>query len=202
MYQKYGKRCFDLSLALVLIPLTLPMMGLLALLIRWRLGSPVLFSQERPGLHGKPFILRKFRTMTDTCDAMGKLLPDSERLPPFGKFLRSTSLDELPELIHILRGEMSFVGPRPLLMEYLERYTPEQARRHAVIPGLSGWAQVCGRNALTWDERFALDLWYIDHQSFLLDLRIMALTVWKVVQRDGISAAGHATVHKFMGSVR
>lgn len=202
MYQTFGKRLFDLSLALLLLPLLLPAMALLALLIRWQLGSPILFEQMRPGLDGAPFLLRKFRTMTDERDSEGNLLPDHKRLPPFGQFLRSTSLDELPELFNILRGEMSFVGPRPLLMEYLDRYTAEQARRHDVLPGLSGWAQVSGRNAIDWEQKFALDVWYVDHHSFALDLRIIVRTLLKVFQREGISAAGQATIHKFMGSAR
>lgn len=202
MYQNFGKRWFDLGLALLLIPLLLPVMGLLALLICWRLGTPVLFTQVRPGLGGRPFRLYKFRTMTDARDRTGKLLPDEVRLMPFGRFLRSTSLDELPELFNIVRGEMSFVGPRPLLMEYLERYTAEQTRRHEVVPGLSGWAQVSGRNAISWEQKFALDLWYVEHQSLTLDLQILLRTVRKIVQREGISATGQATVQKFMGSTQ
>jgi sugar transferase EpsL len=200
MYHTFGKRSFDLFLALLSLPVLLPVMVVLALLIRWKLGKPVLFQQVRPGWHGQPFTLYKFRTMTDARDAAGNLLPDSERLPPFGAFLRSTSLDELPELFNILKGEMSFVGPRPLLMEYLSHYTAEQARRHDVRPGLSGWAQVSGRNAIDWDQRFMLDVWYVEHQSLVLDLRILFRTIYKVLERDGISKPGQVTIQKFMGS--
>lgn len=175
-------------------------MGLLALLVRFKLGAPVLFRQQRPGLHGRPFTLYKFRTMTDARDAEGALLPDAERLTSFGHFLRSTSLDELPELFNVLKGEMSLVGPRPLLMEYLPRYTPEQQRRHEVRPGLTGWAQVNGRNALSWEEKFALDVWYVEHCSFWLDLKILVLTTGKIINREGISQPGHATMEEFRGS--
>jgi len=202
MYRTVGKYLFNLTVALLLLPILLPGIAVLALLVRLRLGAPVLFVQERPGLHGKPFILRKFRTMTDACDANGNLLPDSERLTPFGAFLRSTSLDELPELWNVIKGEMSLVGPRPLLMEYLEHYTPEQARRHDVLPGITGWAQVSGRNTIDWDQKFALDVWYVDNLSFGLDLRILLRTIFKVFQREGISAPGQATMHKFMGSTQ
>jgi lipopolysaccharide/colanic/teichoic acid biosynthesis glycosyltransferase len=171
-------------------------------MVRRRLGSPVLFSQVRPGLHGKPFRMYKFRTMTDARDADGNLLPDAERLTDFGKWLRASSLDELPELINVLRGEMSLVGPRPLLMEYLPLYSPEQARRHEARPGITGWAQINGRNAISWDDKFALDVWYVDHQGVWLDVRILALTVWRVLRREGISAAGEATMPKFTGSRR
>ena len=173
---------------------------LLALLVRTKLGSPVFFRQTRPGLHGKPFEMLKFRTMTDARDAQGELLPDSERLPPFGRFLRSSSLDELPELWNVLKGEMSLVGPRPLLMEYLPLYTPQQYRRHEVRPGVTGWAQVNGRNAISWEEKFALDVWYVENQSFWLDVKILFLTVKKVLVKDGISASGEATMTKFTGS--
>jgi sugar transferase EpsL len=161
-----------------------------------------LFRQQRPGLHGKPFFIYKFRTMTDARDAHGCLLPDGDRLTSFGRFLRSTSLDELPELINVLQGDMSLVGPRPLLMRYLDRYTPEQGRRHDVRPGLTGWAQVNGRNALTWEDKFELDIWYVDHQSWMLDLRIMAQTVWMILKREGISQPGHATMEEFLGTSR
>lgn len=160
----------------------------------------MLFRQMRPGLHGEPFTLYKFRTMTDARDADGNLLPDAQRLTRFGRFLRSTSLDELPELWNVLKGDMSLVGPRPLLMQYLERYTPEQKRRHEVRPGITGWAQVNGRNAITWEEKFALDVWYVDNQSLWLDLRILMLTVWKVLRREAISQAGNATMTEFMGT--
>ncbi|GAA3984008.1 sugar transferase [Comamonas faecalis] len=194
------KRLLDFTVALLgLIALALPLC-ILILLIRRKLGSPVFFRQTRPGLHGKPFQMVKFRTMTDARDAQGALLPDADRLTPFGRFLRSTSLDELPELWNVLKGDMSLVGPRPLLMEYLPLYSPEQARRHAVRPGVTGWAQVNGRNAISWEEKFALDVWYVDHQSLALDLRILWLTVKKVLVREGISAAGEATMGKFTGN--
>ena len=194
------KRFFDFSAtAFGLLVLALPLL-LLALLVRTKLGSPVFFRQTRPGLHGKPFEMVKFRTMTDARDTTGSLLPDSERLPPFGRFLRASSLDELPELWNVLKGEMSLVGPRPLLMEYLPLYTPEQYRRHEVRPGITGWAQVNGRNAISWEEKFALDVWYVQNQSFWLDVKILWLTVKKVLVRDGISAAGEATMAKFTGS--
>ncbi len=196
------KRAFDVAVAaLMLLALLLPV-GLIALLVRWRLGSPVLFCQLRPGRDGRPFEMMKFRTMTDACDAQGELLPDELRLTRFGRFLRASSLDELPELVNVLRGDMSLVGPRPLLMEYLPLYSAEQARRHAVRPGLTGWAQVNGRNALSWEEKFALDCWYVDHQSFWLDLRILLLTVKKVLVREGISAEGDVTMPRFTGSSR
>jgi sugar transferase EpsL len=177
-----------------------PAIALLALFVRRKLGSPVFFRQLRPGLHGKPFMLVKFRTMTDARDAQGNLLPDAERLTGFGKMLRSTSLDELPELWNVIRGDMSLVGPRPLLMQYLERYTPEQARRHEVRPGITGWAQVNGRNAVSWPERFALDTWYVDHVGFILDMRIMWLTVWTALRREGINQDGQATMQEFWGN--
>lgn len=187
---------FSFSLLLVFL---LPLL-VLVLLIRYNLGSPFFFRQTRPGLHGRPFEMVKFRTMTDERDADGNLLPDAERLTKFGKFLRSTSLDELPELWNVLKGDMSLVGPRPLLMEYLPLYTKEQARRHEVRPGITGWAQVNGRNAISWEEKFALDVWYVENQSLWLDIKILWLTVKKVLVREGISAAGEATVEKFTGS--
>lgn len=194
------KRLFDLSVsALALLVLALPLLVLIWL-VRRKLGSPVFFRQVRPGLNGLPFEMVKFRTMTDARGPDGLLLPDAVRLTPFGRFLRSTSLDELPELWNVLKGDMSLVGPRPLLMEYLPLYSPEQARRHAVRPGVTGWAQVNGRNAIGWEEKFALDVWYVDHQSLWLDLQILWLTVKKVLVRDGISAAGEATMSKFTGS--
>lgn len=176
------------------------MFAAISLLIRTRLGYPILFTQTRPGLHGKPFTIYKFRTMTDERDADGKLLPDSDRLTRLGRFLRSTSLDELPELFNVIKGEMSLVGPRPLLMQYLNRYTPEQARRHEVRPGITGWAQINGRNALSWEEKFALDVWYVDNCSLWLDIRIIALTIWKVFRREGISHQGEATMPEFKGT--
>ena len=163
------------------------------------MGSPVLFKQQRPGLHGKPFMMSKFRTMTDARDGDGNLLPDADRLTRLGRFLRSTSLDELPELFNVLKGDMSLVGPRPLLMRYLDRYTPEQARRHEVRPGITGWAQINGRNALSWEDKFTLDVWYVDHCSLLLDMRIILQTIWKVLRREGISQEGEATMSEFMG---
>lgn len=194
------KRALDLSLSATALVLLSPVLACLALMVRRRLGSQVLFSQVRPGLHGKPFRMYKFRTMTDARDATGNLLPDSERLTDFGKWLRASSLDELPELINVLRGEMSLVGPRPLLMEYLPLYSPEQARRHDARPGITGWAQINGRNAISWEQKFALDTWYVEHESVWLDIRILALTVWRVLRREGISAAGEATMPKFTGS--
>lgn len=187
-------------LALLLLLLLSPLLLTIALVVRLRLGGPVLFRQQRPGLHGRPFQLVKFRTMTQRRDAVGVLLPDAQRLTPVGQWLRRSSLDELPELLNILRGEMAFVGPRPLLMEYLPLYSPEQARRHDVRPGLTGWAQVQGRNALSWEEKFRLDVWYVDHRSLGLDLRILWLTLATVIRRDGISAAGEATMTPFTGS--
>ncbi len=194
------KRVFDITAALVALLMLAPLLALVAWQIRRKLGSPVLFRQIRPGLHGRPFEMVKFRTMRDVVDANGQPLPDDQRLTPFGSWLRSTSLDELPELWNVLKGEMSLVGPRPLLMEYLPLYTPEQARRHEVRPGVTGWAQINGRNALSWDEKFRLDVWYVDHQSLWLDLKILMLTVRKVFVREGISAAGEATMPRFTGS--
>ncbi|MCH9646992.1 MAG: sugar transferase [Deltaproteobacteria bacterium] len=196
----WGKRALDLSAAAVALGAALPLLLGVALLVRWRLGRPVLFRQDRPGLGGATFRLFKFRTMSDARDAQGRLLPDGERLTSLGKFLRASSLDELPSLLNILRGEMSLVGPRPLLVRYLERYSPEQARRHAAKPGLTGWAQVNGRNAVSWEERFRLDVWYVDHWSFALDLKIIWLTVVKVLRREGITAQGHASMPEFEGS--
>jgi len=194
------KRAFDVAAAAVGLVVLSPVLAGVALAVRLRLGAPVLFRQERPGLHGRPFTMLKFRTMTDARDAAGRLLPDAERLTPLGRLLRSTSLDELPELWNVLRGDMSLVGPRPLLVRYLDRYTPEQARRHEVRPGLTGWAQVNGRNALTWEEKFALDVWYVDHASLALDLKILLLTLRRVLAREGISAAGEATMPEFTGT--
>lgn len=194
------KRLMDLCLASVaLVLLALPML-VIALLVRLSLGSPVLFRQQRAGLHGKPFTLIKFRTMRDALDERGKLLPDEVRLTRFGNWLRHTSLDELPELLNVLKGEMSLVGPRPLLLEYLPRYNAQQARRHEVKPGITGWAQVNGRNALSWEERFRLDVWYVDNWNLWLDIKILLLTLWKVLKREGISAEGSATMPVFMGT--
>lgn len=194
------KRAFDLAVSFIALALLWPLLLALAVLVRLKLGAPVLFRQQRPGLHGQPFTLLKFRTMTGARDSQGELLPDAQRLTPFGQFLRSASLDELPELLNVLRGDMSLVGPRPLLMRYLERYTPQQMRRHEVRPGITGWAQVNGRNALTWEQKFALDVWYVDHRSFWLDLRILAMTVGNVLRREGISQPGQATMEEFLGS--
>ncbi|MDT3671422.1 MAG: sugar transferase [Aromatoleum sp.] len=195
------KRSFDIVLAsLALLLLGLPLLFLIGQVHR-KLGSPVFFHQTRPGLRGEPFQMLKVRTMTDARGPDGQQLPDAERLTPFGRLLRSTSLDELPELWNVLKGDMSLVGPRPLLMEYLPLYTAEQRRRHEVRPGITGWAQVNGRNALSWDEKFRLDVWYVDNHSFLLDLKILFLTVRKVFKREGISAAGEATMPKFTGTL-
>lgn len=194
------KRLFDFLMALFGLVVLSPVFAILAWQIRKKLGSPVLFSQTRPGLHGKPFQMVKFRTMRDAVGPDGQPLPDSERMTPFGSFLRSASLDELPELWNVLKGDMSLVGPRPLLMEYLPLYSPEQARRHEVRPGVTGWAQINGRNALSWEEKFHLDVWYVDNQSFWLDLKILALTVKKVFVREGISATGEVTMPRFTGS--
>ncbi len=194
------KRMLDIVLALAALVVLSPVIAFVALAVRRMLGSPVLFAQPRPGLGGRPFVLLKFRTMRHAEDATGRPLPDTERLGAFGRWLRSTSLDELPELWNVLRGDMSLVGPRPLLMEYLPLYTPEQARRHEVRPGLTGWAQVNGRNALSWEEKFRLDLWYVQNRSLWLDLRILGRTVLEVLRRDGISAEGEATMPRFEGS--
>jgi len=195
------KRMFDIATSVAaLIMLSVPMLAIAAW-IRLTLGRPVVYRQRRPGLAGKPFTLLKFRTMTEACDANGRLLPDAQRLTRFGQSLRRTSLDELPELFNVLKGEMSLVGPRPLLVQYLDRYTPEQARRHEMKPGITGWTQINGRNALTWEEKFKLDVWYVDQRSFWLDLRIILLTVWKVLRQEGISQPGHATMEEFKGSM-
>ncbi len=183
-----------------LLVVAAPLLCVLALLIRFKLGSPILFRQVRPGLGARPFEMMKFRTMTDARGADGQLLPDGDRLTRFGRFLRASSLDELPGLVNVVKGEMSLVGPRPLLMQYVPLYNSYQTRRHEVRPGITGWAQVNGRNALSWDQKFALDIWYVDNRSFLLDLRILAMTALKVVKRDGISAAGEATMAPFRGN--
>lgn len=197
-----AKRIFDAlasgAALIVLSPLLLAVAGL----VRLFLGSPVLFRQERPGLHGRPFMLVKFRTMTDAADAGGRPLPDEDRLTRFGRFLRSTSLDELPELWNVLKGEMSLVGPRPLLMEYLPLYSARQARRHEVKPGLTGWAQVNGRNTLTWEDRLEMDVWYVENRSWLLDLKIIWKTIGIVLHREGISRQGSATMEKFQGKMK
>ncbi len=192
-------RFFDLIVTIIGLFILLPFLLLLGLLVRFKLGSPIFFRQQRPGLHGKPFMMYKFRTMTDERDVSGNLLPDADRLPPFGRFLRSSSLDELPELLNVLKGNMSLVGPRPLLMQYLPLYNPEQARRHEVRPGITGWAQVNGRNAISWEDKFKLDVWYVDHRSFWLDLKILWMTFHKVFKREGISQDGQATMEPFKG---
>ena len=194
------KRAFDFTSAAIGLLVAAPVMLVLAILVRWRLGALVLFRQVRPGLHGEPFTILKFRTMRDARSATGELLPDAERLTAFGAFLRRSSLDELPELWNVLVGEMSFVGPRPLLMEYLPLYSLEQARRHDVRPGITGWAQVNGRNALSWEEKFRLDVWYVDNRSFWLDMKIIARTIGKVLRREGINQDGSATMPRFRGS--
>lgn len=194
------KRLFDLAISLAGLILLSPFLLIIASLVWVKNGRPILYKQQRPGYKGKPFFIYKFRTMTDKRDSTGNLLPDSERLTGFGRFLRSTSLDELPEIINILKGEMSWVGPRPLLMQYLGRYSKEQMRRHDVLPGVTGWAQVNGRNALSWQDKFRLDVWYVDHWNFWLDIRILWMSVWKVLRREGISQDGHATAEEFMGN--
>jgi lipopolysaccharide/colanic/teichoic acid biosynthesis glycosyltransferase len=198
-YRHYGKRLFDLVGAGTGLILLSPVMAVVAILVACKLGRQVLFRQQRPGLHGRPFTLFKFRTMTDEKGADGSLLPDAKRLTTVGHFLRSSSLDELPELFNVLKGDMSLVGPRPLLMRYLPRYTPEQMRRHEVKPGITGWAQVNGRNALSWEQKFELDQWYVDHVSLGLDLRILMLTHWRTLKREGISQPGQATMEEFYG---
>ncbi|HET7553565.1 MAG TPA: sugar transferase [Gemmatimonadaceae bacterium] len=200
MSYKFWKRAIDLTASAAGLVILSPILVILALLIRARLGSPILFRQTRPGLHARPFIILKFRTMRDERDARGNPLPDGERLPPLGRFLRSTSLDELPELWNVLRGDMSLVGPRPLLMEYIPLYSRGQARRHEVRPGITGWAQVNGRNSLGWSDRFALDVEYVDRLSLALDARILLLTVLKVFRREGINQQGSATMEKFRGN--
>ena len=195
-----SKRIFDLLLTIPGLIIISPFLLLIAILVAIFHGFPITFSQIRPGLFGNPFTVYKFRTMTEKKDKNGKLLPDADRLTRFGKFLRSTSFDELPELINVLRGEMSLIGPRPLLMQYLERYSPEQARRHNVLPGMSGWAQINGRNNVSWDVKFELDVWYVDNWTIWLDTRILLSTFWKVLTREGINQPGNATAFEFMGT--
>lgn len=195
-----SKRIFDLLLTGLGLVLISPILALLAGLVWLAHGWPLIFSQVRPGYQGKLFRIYKFRTMTDERDEAGNLLPDEERLTRLGRLLRATSLDELPELINVLSGQMSLIGPRPLLVQYLERYTPEQTRRHDVLPGITGWAQINGRNAITWEDKFRLDVWYVDNWSFWLDIKILALTLWKVIKHEGISQPGHATAEEFMGN--
>jgi len=196
------KRIFDFLLSFLLIIFLLPLLLLISILIIAFIGSPIIFKQQRPGLNGKIFNIYKFRTMTDKKNETGEFLPDEQRMTEFGSFLRKTSLDELPELWNILNGEMSFVGPRPLLVEYLELYDARQNRRHEVRPGLTGWAQINGRNAISWEEKFELDLWYVENKSMMLDIKILWLTFWKVIKREGINQQEHVTVEKFKGNQR
>ena len=191
------KRLFDLAIAIPSVIILSPILVLIGFLVRIKIGSPVLFRQVRPGKEGKPFTIYKFRTMTDELDKDGNLLPDGKRLTGLGRFLRKTSMDELPELFNVIKGDMSIVGPRPLLMQYLDRYTPEQMRRHEVKPGITGWAQVNGRNAISWEDKFKLDVWYVDNWSLWLDVKIIAMTVLKVLKREGISQEGEATAEEF-----
>lgn len=199
-YRAHGKRWLDLALAIPALVLLAPLFALIALLVRLQLGAPVLFRQTRAGRDGEPFQILKFRTMTEARDEYGNLRADAERLTPFGRALRSTSLDELPELVNVLRGEMSVVGPRPLFIKYLPRYSKEQRRRHQAPPGITGWTQVNGRNALSWQQKFAFDVWYIEHQSLGLDLKILAMTMRTLIRREGISEPAHATTEEFLGN--
>ena len=194
------KRIFDVTIAAIALLLLSPVIAVTAWLVRRKLGSPVFFRQVRPGMNCKPFEMVKFRTMRDAVDRNGQPLPDEERMTPFGSFLRAASLDELPELWNVLKGDMSLVGPRPLLMDYVPLYSPEQRRRHEVRPGITGWAQVNGRNAVSWEERFRMDVWYVENRSLWLDIRILALTVKKVIARDGVTEEGHVTMSRFTGS--
>jgi sugar transferase EpsL len=195
-----SKRLLDILISALCLVVFAPLIVLITGLVRYFLGAPVLFRQMRPGFRGKPFRLMKFRSMTDERDANGNLLPDEARLTRFGKLLRRTSLDELPQLINVIKGELSIVGPRPLLMKYMSLYSPEQMRRHDVVPGITGWAQINGRNEITWEEKFALDVWYVDNRSFILDLKIMFITFWRVLQGQGLAAEGSVTAHEFTGS--
>ncbi|WP_338449840.1 sugar transferase [Niallia oryzisoli] len=194
------KRCFDLISSIILFTLAIPILFIVAILVKVKLGSPVIFKQQRPGLNEKLFYLYKFRTMTDQRDSQGRMLPDDIRLTPFGKLLRKFSLDELPQLMNVIKGDLSLVGPRPLLMEYLPLYTKEQAKRHQVRPGMTGWAQVNGRNAITWEEKFKLDVWYVENRTFFLDIKILLLTFLKVIKSEGINQANHVTTETFKGS--
>lgn len=200
MYRTVGKRLLDLAIAVPLLILSSPVIAGVALLVRLKLGSPILFRQQRPGLHGRPFTIYKFRTMTAAHDGTGRPLPGEQRMTAFGNVLRRTSLDELPQLINVLQGDLSLVGPRPLLMDYLDRYTPEQRRRHEVLPGITGLVQVSGRNRLSWEEKFALDIWYVDHCSAWLDLKILARTARVVLGGEGVSAPSHVTAPDFLGA--
>ena len=199
LYRRWGKHFIDLVLTILVLIVLAPAMVVIALFVRVKIGSPVIFRQKRPGLSGKPFTFYKLRTMTDARDAQGNSLPDEQRLTSLGRFLRKASLDELPELWNVLKGDMSLVGPRPLLIEYLDRYTPEQARRHEVKPGITGWAQVNGRNAITWEEKFKYDVWYVDNLSLWLDLKIIFMTIIKVIKGEGINQPGQATMEEFLG---
>ena len=196
------KRLLDLCGSLVFLCIFSPVFLVISIMVRKKFGSPVLFRQKRTGLKGKPFTICKFRTMTNDRDGDGNPLPDGKRLVPFGEFLRRTSLDEIPEILNVVKGEMSLVGPRPLLVEYMERYSPEQKRRHTVKPGITGWAQINGRNSVSWDERFGMDLWYVDHWNIILDLKILLITIIKVLKREGISAEGHVTMPEFRGGTK
>lgn len=196
------KRLFDFSMSAILMTVLCPLFVLIAVLVRLNLGSPVFFRQMRPGKDGRPFVMYKFRSLTDETDERGDLLPDADRFTRFSNILRRTSLDELPELINVLKGEMSLVGPRPLLMQYLDRYDAVQARRHEVRPGITGWAQVNGRNAISWEEKFRLDVWYVDHRSFVLDVKILARTLIQVFRQEGIREKGHVTAREFMGNTK
>lgn len=202
IYQHGGQRVLSLILIAAALPVLVPSLIVIAIVIRLRLGAPVLFTQERLGFQGRPFVILKFRTMTNARDGNGNLLPDSERLTSTGRFLRAASLDELPELLNVLRGEMSLVGPRPLYSQYRDLYTPDQFRRHEVLPGITGWAQVNGRNAITWEQKFEMDVWYVDNQSLHLDLKIILFTLLRIVLRQDISQPGHATAQEFKGSLR
>jgi lipopolysaccharide/colanic/teichoic acid biosynthesis glycosyltransferase len=200
LVSKFIKSVLDRIIAAIALLILSPLILIMAIAIYVRMGKPIIFAQLRPGQNGRIFTFYKFRTMTDERDFNGNLLPDEQRLTAFGQFLRQTSLDELPQLWNVVKGDMSFVGPRPLMVDYLDRYSPEQARRHEVTPGITGWAQINGRNALTWQEKFKLDVWYVDHWNLWLDLKILFLTVWKVLQKEGISQEGHATIEDFLGN--
>jgi sugar transferase EpsL len=196
----YIKRCFDLLVSTIGLVLLSPFLLVISLAVLASYGFPILFLQQRPGYHGEPFVIYKFRTMADRYDSQGKLLPDELRLSWLGRIMRANSLDELPELINVFKGEMSIVGPRPLLMQYLDRYTPEQTRRHEVLPGMTGWAQINGRNAITWEEKFRYDVWYVDHWNFWLDIKIIVESIWKVLTREGINQPGRISAEEFMGT--
>ena len=200
MYRNTMKRLVDFSLALVLVAVLLPVFLMIAMMVRLKLGSPVIFRQKRPGRKGRPFMMYKFRSLTNDTDEVGRLLPDVQRFTRFSGLLRRSSLDELPELVNVLKGDMSLVGPRPLLMQYLDRYDRQQARRHEVLPGITGWAQVNGRNAVSWEEKFKLDVWYVDHHDFWLDMKIMLMTLVQVYRQAGIHQQGHVTAAEFLGN--